>query len=62
MHGMNGRIYGNLEGLEMTVGDNVRWFVGSLGSQVLAGNCDCVYALLYTVIFSYLAVCNMCAA
>ena len=35
MHGMNGRIYANLEGLEMTVGDNVRWFVASFGSQVI---------------------------
>jgi hypothetical protein len=35
MHGINGRIYGNLNGLEMNLGENVRWFVAGLGSQVI---------------------------
>ena len=35
MHSINGRIYGNLNGLEMHLGDNIRWFVAGLGSQVM---------------------------
>jgi ceruloplasmin len=35
MHGINGRIYGNLNGLEMNLGENIRWFVAGLGSQVI---------------------------
>jgi hypothetical protein len=35
MHGINGRIYGNLNGLEMQLGENIRWFVAGLGSQVM---------------------------
>jgi hypothetical protein len=34
MHNMNGRMYANLEGLEMTVGDSVRWFVAAFGTEV----------------------------
>jgi hypothetical protein len=33
MHSMNGRMYANLEGLEMTVGDKVRWFVAAFGTE-----------------------------
>eukprot|EP00931_Biecheleriopsis_adriatica_P047508 TRINITY_DN27395_c0_g1_i1.p1 TRINITY_DN27395_c0_g1~~TRINITY_DN27395_c0_g1_i1.p1 ORF type:complete len:2248 (-),score=342.65 TRINITY_DN27395_c0_g1_i1:98-6841(-) len=33
MHGINGRLYGNLEGFEMQAGERVRWYVFSLGTE-----------------------------
>ncbi|XP_062409279.1 ferroxidase HEPHL1-like isoform X2 [Sardina pilchardus] len=34
MHGVNGRLYGNLQGLEVCVGNRVVWHTLGLGSQV----------------------------
>ena len=34
MHSMNGFLYGNLPGLEMTEGDTVRWHVAAYGTEV----------------------------
>ncbi len=34
MHAMNGRIFGNLDGLSMVSGDRVRWYLLALGSEV----------------------------
>ena len=34
MNGINGRIYGNLEGIEMVKGENVNWYLLSLGTEV----------------------------
>ncbi|XP_076139155.1 ferroxidase HEPHL1-like isoform X1 [Alosa pseudoharengus] len=34
MHGVNGRLYGNLQGLEVCVGERVVWHTLGLGSQV----------------------------
>ncbi|XP_067656246.1 hephaestin-like protein [Haliotis asinina] len=34
MHGINGRLYGNLDGLDMCVGGTVRWHVFSMGTEV----------------------------
>jgi hypothetical protein len=39
MHSMNGRMYANLEGLEMTVGDKVRWYVAAFGTEVCTPAC-----------------------
>lgn len=33
-HAINGRFFANLEGLEMTVGERVRWYVVALGNEV----------------------------
>jgi FtsP/CotA-like multicopper oxidase with cupredoxin domain len=33
-HSINGRIFGNLEGLEMKQGERVRWYVVALGTEV----------------------------
>ncbi|XP_029472373.1 ceruloplasmin isoform X2 [Rhinatrema bivittatum] len=34
MHGINGRVYGNLQGLTLHVGDNVNWYLISMGNEV----------------------------
>ncbi|XP_070772856.1 ferroxidase HEPHL1 [Enoplosus armatus] len=34
MHAVNGRMYGNLRGLEMCAGDKVRWYTFGLGTEV----------------------------
>ncbi|XP_071089861.1 hephaestin-like protein [Haliotis cracherodii] len=34
MHGINGRLYGNLDGLDMCAGGMVRWHVFSVGTEV----------------------------
>uniref|UniRef100_A0A7N8XUM8 ferroxidase n=1 Tax=Mastacembelus armatus TaxID=205130 RepID=A0A7N8XUM8_9TELE len=34
MHAVNGRMYGNLAGLEMCAGDKVRWYTFGLGTEV----------------------------
>jgi manganese oxidase len=34
MHSMNGYLYDNLPGLDMTVGENVRWYQIALGTEV----------------------------
>ncbi|CAL8268005.1 unnamed protein product [Arctogadus glacialis] len=34
MHAINGRMYGNLEGLNMVVGDKVYWYLMGMGSEV----------------------------
>ncbi|XP_028411443.1 hephaestin-like protein [Dendronephthya gigantea] len=34
MNGINGRIYGNLDGLEMVKGQNIFWYLLSLGTEV----------------------------
>ncbi|KAJ1088314.1 hypothetical protein NDU88_001472 [Pleurodeles waltl] len=34
MHGINGRIYGNLLGLNMNIGDDVNWHLIGLGNEV----------------------------
>ncbi|KAM4694046.1 ceruloplasmin [Discoglossus pictus] len=34
MHGINGRMYGNLHGLTMHVGDDVRWHLIGMGNEV----------------------------
>lgn len=34
MHSMNGFLYGNLPGLEMTEGDTVRWHIAAYGTEV----------------------------
>ncbi|XP_063078757.1 ferroxidase HEPHL1-like [Engraulis encrasicolus] len=34
MHGINGRLYGTLKGLEMSVGDRVVWYLITLGNEV----------------------------
>jgi hypothetical protein len=34
MHGVNGRMYNNLDGFEMVKGENVRWFLYAFGSEV----------------------------
>lgn len=34
MHSINGRVYGNLEGLSAREGERVRWYVTGLGTQV----------------------------
>ncbi|CAN9501344.1 unnamed protein product [Ophioblennius macclurei] len=34
MHAVNGRMYGNLPGLEMCVGDKVSWYTFGLGTEV----------------------------
>jgi FtsP/CotA-like multicopper oxidase with cupredoxin domain len=33
-HSINGRLYGNLEGLRMHVGETVRWYVMAMGTEV----------------------------
>jgi len=33
-HAINGRLYGNLEGLNMKVGERVRWYVMGSGNEV----------------------------
>ncbi|XP_033125758.1 hephaestin-like protein [Anneissia japonica] len=34
MHGINGRIYGNLRGIEMTVNQRVDWYIIGVGNEV----------------------------
>ena len=34
MNGINGRIYGNLEGLRMVKGQKINWYLLSLGTEV----------------------------
>ena len=34
MHSMNGFLYGNLPGLDMTEGDTVRWHIAAFGTEV----------------------------
>jgi manganese oxidase len=34
MHGINGYVFGNLPGLELTVGQRVRWYLMGMGSEV----------------------------
>lgn len=34
MHSMNGFVYGNLPGLEMSEGDTVRWHLAAYGTEV----------------------------
>ncbi|XP_037544239.1 ferroxidase HEPHL1-like [Nematolebias whitei] len=34
MHGINGKVYGNLHGLEMTQGQKVTWYLMGLGKEV----------------------------
>ncbi|KAJ0004534.1 hypothetical protein NQD34_010748 [Periophthalmus magnuspinnatus] len=34
MHAINGRMYGNLQGVEMCAGDRVRWYTFGLGTEV----------------------------
>jgi FtsP/CotA-like multicopper oxidase with cupredoxin domain len=34
MHSINGYVYGNLPGLTMTQGENVRWYVMAMGTEV----------------------------
>lgn len=34
MHSVNGRMYNNLDGFEMVVGERVRWFVFAFGNEV----------------------------
>ncbi|KAG5186633.1 putative multicopper oxidase [Tribonema minus] len=34
MHNINGRMYGNLDGLNMYAGENVRWFIAAFGTEV----------------------------
>ncbi|KAG7280767.1 hypothetical protein CRUP_037697 [Coryphaenoides rupestris] len=34
MHGINGRLYANLEGLNLLVGDKVYWYLMGMGSEV----------------------------
>nr|XP_020454110.1 hephaestin-like protein 1 isoform X2 [Monopterus albus] len=34
MHAVNGRMYGNLDGLEMCAGDRVQWYTFGLGTEV----------------------------
>lgn len=34
MHGINGRVYGNLEGLTACVGDNILWHLVGFGTEV----------------------------
>jgi manganese oxidase len=33
-HGINGLLFGNLQGLEMNVGERVRWYIVALGTEV----------------------------
>lgn len=52
MHSMNGFLYGNLMGLDMTEGDRVRWHVAAYGGEVGGKICalgihdDCAPVLL----------------
>ncbi|KAG5186637.1 hypothetical protein JKP88DRAFT_254455 [Tribonema minus] len=34
MHNINGRFFGNLNGLDMYVGERIRWFVAAFGTEV----------------------------
>ncbi|RKP06079.1 Cupredoxin, partial [Thamnocephalis sphaerospora] len=34
VHNINGRVYGNLDGLETRVGERVRWYLAAVGSQM----------------------------
>ena len=34
MHGINGYVFANLPGLDMTLGDRVRWYVLALGTEM----------------------------
>jgi manganese oxidase len=34
MHSINGRVYANLDGLDMVVDDKVRWFIAAFGTEV----------------------------
>ncbi|XP_071964870.1 hephaestin-like protein [Antedon mediterranea] len=34
MHGINGRLYGNLRGIEMVVGERVDWYIIGVGNEV----------------------------
>ena len=34
MHAVNGRIFGNLFGLNLCSGENVAWYLGALGNEV----------------------------
>ncbi|XP_043928584.1 ferroxidase HEPHL1 isoform X2 [Protopterus annectens] len=34
MHGMNGKVYGNLRGLNMVVGETIAWYLLGLGDEV----------------------------
>lgn len=34
MHGINGRLYGNLQGLNMTEGERTKWYLLGLGNEV----------------------------
>ncbi len=39
MHSLNGYLYGNLMGLDMTEGDRVRWHVAAYGGEVSGNIC-----------------------
>ncbi|HWP30582.1 MAG TPA: multicopper oxidase domain-containing protein [Fimbriimonadales bacterium] len=39
MHSVNGFIFGNLPGLEMNVGDRVRWYVMAMGNEIDLHTC-----------------------
>lgn len=39
MHGVNGRLYCSLEGLEMTEGEVTRWYFGAVGNEVRTLTC-----------------------
>ena len=34
MHAVNGRFYGNLEGLDLCIGDKVAWYLAAFGNTV----------------------------
>jgi hypothetical protein len=34
MHSINGRVYANLDGLDMVVDDKVRWLIAAFGTEV----------------------------
>ena len=34
MHSINGKVFGQLDGLEMTVGDRVRWHFMGMGNEL----------------------------
>ena len=57
MHNINGRVFANLDGLEMKVGENVRWFVFAFGTEV---NSRALFALVACLQLYVAHFCTLC--
>jgi hypothetical protein len=57
MHSINGRVYGNLDGLNMVVDDKVRWFIAAFGTEVRRPRIVHSYITLHSTTAKCICVC-----